>query len=267
MWNFGLFDPVSFRAPARKVTRVFLHCTDSDNDDLKGVGLVEEVNRWHLANGWAGVGYHFLVDKAGQVMTGRPLELTPAAQLGEVPLVPPDQVHLGNVATIAISTHGSKAWTPAGMEATRRLCNVIDGVYLAAGARVTFHGHCEIDPRPCPVYRYRALLGLDAAGHFDAVEFTPADMVASLSTVVSDAPHAMPKLGIVDEVEARVGPRNLSEGCRGSDVEDLQRRIGIAPADGWFGAQTARAVMDWQAGHGLEADGVVGPKTRSLLAL
>src|SRR5438270_3738463 len=34
--------------------------------------------------------------------------------------------------------------------------------------------------------------------------------------------------------------------------------IGI---DGYYGSQTANAVKCWQAGHGLSADGVVGPQT------
>ncbi len=269
MWNFGLFDPASFRAPARKVTRVFLHCTDSDNEALEGVSLAEEVNRWHLANGWAGIGYHFVVDKRGQVVTGRPLELTPAAQLGEVPLVAPDMVHMGNVATIAISTHGSKQWTKEGLNSTFYLCNQIHAAYFAAGAPVTFHGHCEIDPRPCPVYRYRALLGLDAGGRFLAGAQSPADMVASISTEVTDAPHDMPKLALIEHPAAfePIGARALFEGCHGQDVEALQRKLGLAPADGWFGPQTYRALADWQGAHGLAADGIAGPVTRKALEL
>jgi N-acetylmuramoyl-L-alanine amidase len=255
MWDFRTFDPASFRAPARKVTRVFLHCTDSDNADLKGVGLAEEVNRWHLANGWSGIGYHLVIDKTGQVITGRPLEITPAAQLG------PDGQ--GNVATIAISTHGSKDFTPAGLAATHALMVAIDAAYFAAGAPVTFHGHCEIDPRPCPVYPYRQVHSLDEQGRLKSVE--PRRNVVPLAPPADS--REWPKLPIVDPPAAPIGARDLFEGCHGPDVEGLQRKLGLVPADAAFGPQTYRAVTDWQAAHGLAADGIVGAASRKALGL
>ena len=35
---------------------------------------VDDIHRWHLNNGWAGIGYHFLVRKDGSVHEGRPIE-------------------------------------------------------------------------------------------------------------------------------------------------------------------------------------------------
>ena len=35
---------------------------------------VEDVHSWHLANGWAGIGYHYFVRKNGEIYTGRPHE-------------------------------------------------------------------------------------------------------------------------------------------------------------------------------------------------
>lgn len=32
---------------------------------------VWDIHRWHLNNGWAGIGYHFFIDKQGQVYKGR----------------------------------------------------------------------------------------------------------------------------------------------------------------------------------------------------
>ena len=33
---------------------------------------VDDVHRWHLSNGWAGIGYHLFVRKDGSVYRGRP---------------------------------------------------------------------------------------------------------------------------------------------------------------------------------------------------
>ena len=32
----------------------------------------QQIHQWHLANGWAGIGYHFFVRKDGRIYRGRP---------------------------------------------------------------------------------------------------------------------------------------------------------------------------------------------------
>ena len=51
---------------------------------------------------------------------------------------------------------------------------------------------------------------------------------------------------------------------RGSDVVEVQTILGIE-ADGWFGPATLHAVEKFQSDHGLNPDGVVGPKTWAAL--
>jgi hypothetical protein len=53
--------------------------------------------------------------------------------------------------------------------------------------------------------------------------------------------------------------RMLRQGDRGEDVKKLQRLL-FEP-DGIFGHRTARAVRRFQAAHGLDPDGIVGPQT------
>ena len=53
----------------------------------------------------------------------------------------------------------------------------------------------------------------------------------------------------------------LKRGSTGGDVKQLQEKLGVSPADGSFGPATEAAVMAWQAGQGLAADGKVGPLT------
>jgi len=82
--------------------------------------------------------------------------------------------------------------------------------------------------------------------------------------------HAEGTLG--QQMTARVVPqKNLSIGDRGMEVKELQRALAalgfdIIP-DGDFGPITHGIVMDFQASHGLEPDGIVGRKTREALGL
>ena len=58
--------------------------------------------------------------------------------------------------------------------------------------------------------------------------------------------------------------RVLRNGCRGDDVKELQRRLGVG-ADGVFGAKTEAAVRAFQKKKGLDCDGCVGPRTAAAL--
>jgi putative chitinase len=64
--------------------------------------------------------------------------------------------------------------------------------------------------------------------------------------------------------------QTLKEGSRGDDVLALQRKLvekGFSPGalDGDFGPGTEAAVLAFQQGEGLLADGVVGPRTAAAL--
>ena len=68
------------------------------------------------------------------------------------------------------------------------------------------------------------------------------------------------------------GARMLKKGCAGEDVRALQETLislgfscGKYGADGEFGKATLAAVQQYQAARGLEADGIVGDKTKEAL--
>lgn len=138
-----------FEKPKRRVERVFLHCSASDGEWLAGRRLVETIQDWHLVRGFSSVGYHRLIDKHGKVMTGRNLEKIPAAQKGH------------NTGTIAIMVHGFEDFPEVMLDAARTLCAEINTAY---DGRITFHGHCEVSKKSCPVFGYKELLNLDRFG-------------------------------------------------------------------------------------------------------
>lgn len=53
---------------SRKVTkRIVLHHSASDLDTT-----IYDINRWHLGNGWSGIGYHYVIYADGTIYRGRP---------------------------------------------------------------------------------------------------------------------------------------------------------------------------------------------------
>lgn len=233
-----------FRPPARPVTRVFIHCSASDNPAHDSVAVIRQ---WHIANGWSDIGYHLFIRKDGSIEPGRSLERMPAAQAGH------------NRGTIAICLHGldESRFTAAQIGALQALCAAINDAYLGM---VTFHGHREVAAKSCPVIDYRKVLKLDRSG--------------SLGIKVGKAvlKSAMPAdTGRFDDAEAhRSGRPVLRLRSKGWAVKQLQRELTalgyhVGRIDGIFGARTRSAVLAFQADNHLIADGVVGNATYEAL--
>jgi len=224
-----------FTKPERPVDRVFLHCSASDRAEHDNV---ETMRKWHLARGWSDVGYHFFIRKDGTVEDGRPVALIPAAQGGN------------NTGTIAICLHGLAAenFTSDQFRSVISLCKEISGAY---SGMVTIHGHCEVSAKACPVFPYKAVLGLDDHGE---MAFTPTDRPDG-----DTPPTHSPAVGdIPSRPTLRLGDRN-------GDVQILQQLLIKAGhdlvADGIFGQASAVAIRAFQAANGLVADAIVGPAT------
>lgn len=60
----------------KEVTKAVLHCAAVSGDWYRGHSArsaVDEIRRWHLAQGWADIGYHFVVMPDGTYSSGRSL--------------------------------------------------------------------------------------------------------------------------------------------------------------------------------------------------
>jgi hypothetical protein len=212
---------IMFQKPSRIVDRIFVHCSASDHASHDNVATMR---RWHLERGWSDVGYHFFIRKDGTLERGRPLNRTPAAQRNH------------NSGTIAICLHGlrEEKFTEAQLTTLRNWCFEVNEAYNGS---VTFHGHCEVAAKACPVIDYKSVLKLDRFGRLGL------EGVTSISLKETDA-----------------GMPTLRRGDRGPAVVRLQQLLLLKP-DGIFGPRTENAVKDFQKSAGLSRDGVVGPIT------
>lgn len=55
----------------RKLTEIIVHCSATEaGKDFKA----KDIDRWHKAKGWTGIGYNYVVDLDGTVEQGRDLD-------------------------------------------------------------------------------------------------------------------------------------------------------------------------------------------------
>ena len=206
-----------FTKPSRKIHRVFIHCSASDHTHHDNIDTIKS---WHLARNFSDVGYHFFIQKDGTLEYGRDIEKTPAAQKGH------------NRYTLAICMHGLKEenFTQAQFDTLHALAVQIDHNY----ENISFHGHCEISKKACPVFNYRKVLDLDRYGSLSKNEIALTPLKTNKSDDLPD----------------------LQLGSRGEAVELLQQLLFIK-IDGIFGPQTSRSVKAFKKSHKLYASDVV----------
>lgn len=58
----------AYRAPRRSVNELIWHCAATPEGRHFDVA---DINRWHKARGWSGIGYHFVVELDGTITAGR----------------------------------------------------------------------------------------------------------------------------------------------------------------------------------------------------
>ena len=132
----------SFNKPNRDIDRVFLHCSASDKDEDDSVKVITQ---WHKKRGFSTIGYHYFIHKNGNISKGRNINKIPAAQKGN------------NTGTIAICIHGLSDFTTKQMNSLKSLCGSINNAYKG---NISFHGHCEVSNKSCPVFDYSNILNL-----------------------------------------------------------------------------------------------------------
>ena len=197
----------------------------------------QQVHRWHLANGWSGIGYHFFVRKDGSVYRGRP-EDTVGAHAGN-----------NNYDSIGVCFEGSfdkeampEAQKKAGMELVAELKRKY-GI-------TKVQRHSDVNATGCP------------GGQF------PFEEIAGATAAEAETPSAARR-----SAATQVALPLLGQGDRGETVRLVQAALtglgySAGSADGIFGDNTASAVKRFQAARGLAADGLVGKDTwRKLLGV
>lgn len=126
----------------REITEIILHCAATpEGKDF----TVADIDRWHRARKFNGIGYHYVIYRDGSVHPGRPVERQGAHCTGHnVRSI--GVCYIGGCATDGKTPKDTR--TPAQCKALERLVRELMGKYPKA----TVHGHREFAAKACPSF-------------------------------------------------------------------------------------------------------------------
>lgn len=130
----------------RTINRIIIHCAATF--PTMDIG-VKEIRQWHVRdNGWADIGYHFVIRRDGSVEHGRPVEQAGAHcknyNAGSIGVC-----LVGGLEKLENGKTFSKAnYTDSQWASLRELVTQLQQNYPAA----TVHGHQDFAHKACPCF-------------------------------------------------------------------------------------------------------------------
>ena len=199
----------------------------------------DDVHRWHLENGWAGIGYHFFVRKNGKVYRGRPEDVMGAQASGH------------NDTGIGVCFEGDymveQTMPEAQYKAGQELLAYLHKRYPSA----TIKRHKDVNSTDCP------------GKYFPFDSMKSAAIVSYAVEAAEKAVQTAIKKGVCN-MELPI----LKQGMKNASVKAAQTLLiangcscGIYRNDGDFGAATEKAVKKFQEKKKLTVDGIIGANT------
>lgn len=126
----------------RKINEIIVHCTATvEGKDFKAA----DIDRWHKAKGWNGIGYHHVVDLDGTVEPGRP-ESEVGAHCLKHNKNSIGVVYVGGLASDGKTPKDTR--TPQQKAALVKLLTELKRRYPNA----TIHGHRDFAAKACPSF-------------------------------------------------------------------------------------------------------------------
>lgn len=281
---------LSFRSNlsyGNKPDAIVLHHAEASNCS------VQDVHQWHLNNGWAGIGYHYFVRKDGNIYTGRPENAIGAHCPG---------MNSRSIGICAEGAYMSETMPDVQKQAIIELSIAIKnkyGISVIGGHKEYYSTDCPGSNYPLAEIKAAVLSGTIVAVSTPVQNTVQASQGDEGVKEIQRKLNTLLKRGL--DVDGIPGPQTTSaiksfqtimgltaDGIWGPLTDGaaaqifnrpldgvpfphyeyasryIQFRVGTG-IDGTFGNGTKVAVQNWQAKHGLGADGIVGAITWSKL--
>jgi N-acetylmuramoyl-L-alanine amidase len=130
--------------PMRQLNRIILHCTATPEGKHF---TVDQIRKWHLAQGWKDIGYHYVIYLDGTLKEGRPIEQVGAHTKDH------NKDSVGIVYVGGVDAKG-KAKDTMTQEQETTTVNLIKALREEYG-ELSLHGHNEFANKACPSFNVK----------------------------------------------------------------------------------------------------------------
>ena len=126
----------------RKINEIIVHCTaTAEGKNFKAA----DIDRWHKAKGWNGIGYHHVVDLDGTVEPGRPENEVGAHCLKH---------NANSIGVVYVGGLASDGKTPKDTRTSKQKAALVKLLTELKNRypNATIHGHRDFAAKACPSF-------------------------------------------------------------------------------------------------------------------
>lgn len=126
----------------RKINEIIVHCTaTAEGKNFKAA----DIDRWHKAKGWNGIGYHHVVDLDGTVEPGRPENEVGAHCLKH---------NANSIGVVYVGGLASDGKTPKDTRTSKQKVALVKLLteLKRRYPNATIHGHRDFAAKACPSF-------------------------------------------------------------------------------------------------------------------
>lgn len=126
----------------RRIDKIIIHCSAT----AEGKAFyAKDIDKWHKARGWKGIGYHYVIDLDGKVEKGRPVEQIGAHCTNH------NKYSIGICYIGGLAKDGKTPKDTRTKEQKEALWGLIREL-LCKYPKATIHGHNEFAAKACPSF-------------------------------------------------------------------------------------------------------------------
>ena len=140
--KLGIAVAAGMKKSKRTITEIIVHCTATpEGKDY----TVEDIRKWHKERGWSDIGYHYVIDRKGHILTGRDVDIIGAHCDGHN-AHSIGVVYIGGVS--ALNGKPKDTRTLAQKAGLIRCLTELKSMYPQA----KIYGHCDFSSKECPCF-------------------------------------------------------------------------------------------------------------------